>query len=277
MPLKRRSKALRFLLQSILCWFMASPAMAQNAGVTLYVFKTGLPIGGIEVIVDTHVVGWTNNQGVAIIAIKPGLHQLELRADDLVVLDQQIIAHEGEVSQWIVNITRGLSALTDVESSSLQGPITGQVATPETPVRGKPGILEGYLTDAEDGSAIEGARVFISGQSRDIRSGKDGEFRATLPAGIYSVSVLQTGFNTLTRDNIEVPVDGLATVAMKLTPSGRELPEFVVIEPYIVGSLASVLEERRNEAAVANILGCGSRSPRQVTAMPQAPYAGSPA
>jgi hypothetical protein len=42
---------------------------------------------------------------------------------------------------------------------------------------------------------------------------------------------------------------------MELTPTGTELPEFVVIEPYIAGSLASVLEERRTEVAVANILG----------------------
>jgi len=242
-------------LAAVLGWLLVSLAFAQQAGLTLYVFKKGLPVSNIEVLVDGVVTGWTNEQGVVVFSIPPGLHSLELREQDLVVLDQQIIAHEGEVSQWIVNITRGLSALTDVESSNLRGMAAAPVeqAAPETAA--SPGTLSGKLVDAEDGSPVEGARIFITGQSSDIRSGKDGTFSIELNSGKYSVSVLHSGFNTITRDGIEVLPGGEATVELQLTPSGSELAEFVVIEPYIAGSLASVLEERRTEVAVTNILG----------------------
>ena len=237
----------------ILSFFVMTSAYAQNSGVKLYVFDKGLPAANIEVLLDGIVVGASDQQGLVDLDIEAGVHRLELRRQDLQVLDQQIIAHEGEISQWIVNITRGLSALTDIESSGSGGLVAAAETATET--GGDPGILSGILTNAENGTAVQGARIFISGQSRDIRTGKDGAFEVELPAGEYSVSVLQSNFNTLTRDGVKVTGGETAQMALELTPSGTELPEFVVLEPYISGSLASVLEERRSEDAVANIIG----------------------
>jgi len=245
---------LRFWSLALGC-LLASTAFAEQAGLTLYVFKKGLPVTNIEVLVDGVVEGFTNERGVAILNVEAGLHSLELREQDLVVLDQQIIAHEGEVSQWIVNITQGLSALTDVESSNLGGIVAAPVEQAAPEATGSHGALSGKLVDTRDGSPIEGARIFISGQSADIRSGKDGTFKVELASGKYSVSVLHSGFNTLTRDDVEVTPGGEVTVDLELTPAGSELAEYVVVEPYIAGSLASVLEERRTDVAVANILG----------------------
>jgi len=246
---------MRFCIVALLGWLLASTAFAEEAGLTLYVFKKGLPVGNIEVLVDGAVEGFTNERGVAILNVPAGLHTLELREQDLVVLDQQIIAHEGEVSQWIVNITRGLSALTDVESSNLKGMLVAPVESATRGTTGSPGTLSGKLVDTRDGSPVEGARIFISGQSADIRSAEDGTFKVGLNSGNYSVSVLHSGFNTITRDDVEVTPGGEVTIDLELTPAGSELAEYVVVEPYIAGSLASVLEERRTDVAVANILG----------------------
>lgn len=248
----QRRLVLVALLTLTVVW--ATVASAQNSSLTLYVFDKGLPAADIEVILDDNVVGSSNDQGLVQLDIEAGLHRLELRRQDLLVLDQQIIAHEGEISQWIVNITRGLSALTDIESSG-SGGLVAAAAEAAPAANGEPGTLSGVLTNAEDGSAVDGARIFISGQSRDIRSDKDGKFELELSTGDYSVSVLQSNFNTLTRDGIKVIAGEQVSLQLELTPSGTELPEFVVIEPYISGSLASVLEERRSDAVVANILG----------------------
>ena len=231
-------------------------ALGQSASMTLYVFKQGLPTPDIEVLVDGRVVDVTNENGVVVLKLVPGLQQLELRDQDLVVLSQPLIITEDEVSQWIVNITRGLSALTDIESSGDQAGLLSPAASMEENDGDRlPGTLVGRLINADDGEPVEGARIFISGQSRDVRSNDKGEFEIDLPPGSYSISVLHSGFNTVTRDNVEVLPELKNTVDLELIPTGTELPEFVVIEPYIAGSLASVLEERRTEAAVANILG----------------------
>jgi hypothetical protein len=177
--------SLRLLVRSAClfsCLLFSVAAWAQQASMTLYVFKKGLPQQFIEVLVDGRVLAFTNDRGVAEVQVSPGLRHLELRDQDLVVLDQQILVHEGELSQWIVNITRGLSSLVDIESSS--GVLAGSVeATQAEQSQAGPGQLSGHLLSADDGAPVVGARIFISGLSTDIRSDAEGRFEAELPSG----------------------------------------------------------------------------------------------
>lgn len=255
MPVNLEGLRYRIVLAAITACLACQAAWGQHANITLYVFKKGLPVNSIEVLVDGEVQVVTNEQGVAVLEVPAGIHELELRDQDLVILSQPILTHEEEISQWIVNVTRGLSALTDVESS-FQGPggLPAETAEP-VDAAADDGTLSGRLVSAEDGRPVTGARIFISGQSADVRTDEDGVFTANLPPAEYSISILHSGHNTLTRDRVEITSSETTRLELELTPSGTELPEFVVLEPYIAGSLASVLEERRLEQAVANILG----------------------
>jgi TonB-dependent receptor len=226
--------------------------LAQSSQLTLYVFNEGAPVENIEILLDGQLIGLTNASGVAALKIDAGIHYMELRMQDSVVLGQQILAVQDELSQWIVDVTGGGSAIYDVESSS---PERAGAATAEQDSELAPGVIEGRLVSSDDGRPVPNARVFIGGVAAEIRSDADGRFRSEAPAGQRSVSVLHSGFNTVTRDTIEVPEGGAVSLELELTPAGSELPEFVVIVPHISGSLASVLEERREEVAVANILG----------------------
>ena len=245
---------MRRLLAGLLLYLAALPTvLAQSYDLTLYVFDVGTPVQNVEILMDDELIGLTNESGVARLAIEPGIHYLELRVQDAVVLDQQILAVEGELAQWIVDITGGGSAIYDVETSSPE--LAGAAAAVEEDSDLGSGTIEGRLVSADGGDPVPNARIFISGVSADIRSDADGRFSAASPGGMRSVSVLHSGFNTLTRDNIEVTDGGTVTLELELTPAGSELPEYVVLVPHISGSLASVLEERREETAVANILG----------------------
>jgi outer membrane receptor protein involved in Fe transport len=245
---------LRALAGAGLYLALTAAALAQSASLTLYVFNEGTPVQNIEILLDDQLIGLTDDYGVARLEIEPGIHYLELRLQDSVVLDQQLLAVQGEYSQWIVDLTGGGSAFYDVESSSpeMAGAAAAAAAASESELA--PGLVEGRLTSSDDGSPIQNARIFISGVSADIRSDAEGRFRAEAPAGTRSVSVLHSGFNTLTRDNIEVPEGGTATLDLRLTPAGSELAEFVVIAPYISGSLASVMAERRESEGVTDVL-----------------------
>ena len=245
----------RLLAAGLLSLFMASTAMAQVSYLTLYVFNEGAPVRNIEILLDDELIGLTNERGVAELEIAPGIHYLELRMQDSVILDQQILAVEDEFAQWIVDVTGGGSAIYDVESSSPEvaaGAAAAAAATAASDLA--PGVIEGQLISADDGRPIENARIFISGVSGDIRSDANGRFSAEAPAGTRSISVLHSGFNTLTQDNIEVPEGGTATLDLQLTPAGSEMAEFVVIAPYISGSLASVMAERRESEGVTDVL-----------------------
>jgi len=237
-----------------MAWALATAsAFAQTAHLSLYVFNEGAPVPEIEVLVDSELVDTTNAAGLAELSIPPGIHYLELRLQDSVVLDQQILAVQDEYSQWIVDVTGGGSAIYDIESSGPEAP--GPAVAAEVPDAVVSGYIEGRLFSADDGKPIANARIFVSGVSGDIRSDEEGRFSAEVPSGQRSVSVLHSGYNTLTQDNVEVLEGGSTSLELKLVPAGSELPEFVVIVPHISGSLASVLEERRQDVAVANILG----------------------
>jgi hypothetical protein len=243
----------RFGVTGLLWFVLTATAIAQTANLTLYVFNEGSPVEGIEILIDDQLIGLTNLRGVAELELDPGIHYLELRMQDSVVMEQQILAVQDELSQWIVDVTGGGSAIYDVEST---GPAIAGAAAAAVALSGlEPGVIEGRLVSSDDGRPVANARIFISGVDDDIRSDENGQFRAEAPAGLRSVSVLHSAFNTLTRDNIEVSENGTASLELELIPAGSELPEFVVIVPHISGSLASVLEERREEVAVANILG----------------------
>jgi hypothetical protein len=123
--------------------------LAQDGDLTLYVFDRGSPVEAVEILIDDELVSWTQANGVAVLAIGPGIHELELRYQDHVVLEQQIIITQDEVAQWIVDISGGGSALYDVESSHLDA-IAEQAVIGEEEPGGVPGTVAGVLTTQLD-------------------------------------------------------------------------------------------------------------------------------
>jgi TonB-dependent receptor len=252
-----RQCLLTMMLAPVLLLSATGPAWAQQASLTLYVFDTGTPISGIEVLIDGELQTLTDARGFAELQMPSGLHFLELRLQDSVVLGQQILAVQDEVVQWIVDVTGGGSAIYDVESSGQSmDPAAAALAAraSDTAQDAPPGTLEGVLLSSDDQQPVAGARIYISGVATEIRSDEQGRFSAEVPAGSRSVSVLHSAFNTLSRDNVEIAAGGTTQLDLKLTPAGSELPEYVVVVPHISGSLASVLEERKEDIAVGNIL-----------------------
>ncbi|MEE4218324.1 MAG: hypothetical protein V2I48_11995, partial [Xanthomonadales bacterium] len=93
-------------------------ALAQTSELSVYLFNEGLPVGGIEVLVDDELAMLSNAAGLAELQLEPGIHYIELRMQDSVVHAQQILAVQDEYEQWIIDVTGGGSAIYDVESSS---------------------------------------------------------------------------------------------------------------------------------------------------------------
>lgn len=88
--------------------------------------------------------------------------------------------------------------------------------------------LTGHLVDAATGRPIRGARVTLSGRSRDMVTGPDGRFRATnVDAGSYTIEVEHLGYGQRT-EAIDVPGSSDITLELRLAAQTIELGEITV-------------------------------------------------
>jgi len=118
------------------------------------------------------------------------------------------------------------------------------------------GKIVGKVISAETGKVVTDARVFVSGLDHKIRTDNKGQFVIdNVPVGDYSLSVLHPAFNSKTREGVIVEKNSSYQLQLELTPQGVDLPEYVVLEPHLSGSIASIMEEQKSTTAVANVLG----------------------
>ncbi len=233
----------------------ASNEATQPASLSLFVFVDQVPISGVKVSLNGQPIGQTNDAGRITAQVPVGEQVLSIDSVDYGSVRRQILFTNDEVIQILVNLfSDARTPFVDIESSNPNKQL-GLGSPTEQQEDAEPGYLEGVISDAESGEPLAGVRVFVSGTPQEVTTGDDGAFRFELPPGEYALSVLASRFNTRTLEGIPVTSEEATTQNLELTPAGSELPEFVVIVPYVAGSLASVLEERREEAAVADYLG----------------------
>ncbi|MEM1080552.1 MAG: TonB-dependent receptor [Pseudomonadota bacterium] len=249
----------------IVCWLgllVATASWAQipvepessiPASVTLIVFEQGRPQADLTIRIDDQS-GRTDADGTWMADVPAGPARLTLfdGAQPLTALALDFSA--GEIAQIIVTLTgQERRAQVSIESShSVEGALP--IASGPAPEVEGSGVLTGRVVSSEDGAPIAAARLFVSGTPVEARTDEDGVFVIELPAGEYSVSVLHSQFATRTIDQVVVGVDQQTQRDFELPPAGLELAEFVVIEPFIEGSLTAVAALRRESTAVTDVI-----------------------
>lgn len=218
----------------------------------------------------------TGREGGAYLAVEPGTHRLvlELPAGRLFAAEDgdaraparsielpELEVVPGETSELIVTLSRTGELLQVLDEVAGKAHVDGEGAPgAEIVAQGPPGKLSGQVVSLEDGKPIQGARVFVRGAAFEIETDKQGRFALELPSGTHALSIIHTRFSTRTLDGVEVPPGGEATVLVELSPAAVELEELVVTAPHVEGTVASVVDERRETTEVAEILGAEQMS-----------------
>ena len=230
------------------------PAVAgPPARVSVLVFEGGRPVPDLNLRIG-EVAGRTDENGSWSVAVPAQRTRLTVFDNAMALTALPLTLRSGELLQVIITL-RGESrrAFVSLESSmpldesALPQPVT------TTEVEGE-GVLVGQVRSSEDGAPVVDARLFVSGTPVEARTDEDGRFRIDLPVGTYSVSVLHSEFATRTIEGVEIAADAQTERNFDLPPAGLELAEFVVVEPFIEGSLSSVVELRRESTAVTDVL-----------------------
>lgn len=249
------SRILLFLLLLVALTLSAGNASADPARLVIYLLDQGKPMPGVSITVDGEVRGTTDANGAERIRVEPGVHGIQLADGRTVHLERRFEAGDGEFAQWIVSLRPDGPPLVSVESSLADSPgaVAGDAGESGDEV-GKPGFVEGRVVSAEDGGPVSGAVIYISGSPIQVETGEQGRFRVELSPGEYAVSITHPDFATRTVDDVSVTSRQATPLEIEVTPAVLELAEFVVVEPHVEGSLTSMLAERRQSAAVTDVL-----------------------
>ncbi|MBN2531093.1 MAG: TonB-dependent receptor [Deltaproteobacteria bacterium] len=199
------------------------------------------------------------NDGVFELTLPPGRHEL------LVHLGNSVVARLGEVdvvAGYSVEVVGSINATGDVTSIQVEGISKIEVPKQDAAAmeNAQMSALEGRVIHAETGEGIEGARVFVRGQSGEAVTDASGHFHFNVPVGVHDVSVLHHQYATVTKKNVSVVADAPTILEIKATPLGVMLQDYVVTAPRIEGGTASLMEERKESTAVEDVIGAEQMS-----------------
>jgi outer membrane receptor protein involved in Fe transport len=158
------------------------------------------------------------------------------------------------------------STPADVGASVDAGPAAA--STPVAPVSAAPaplatapvtdsharGTLRGTVVSADDEGPIAGARVYVRGAEFDAETDGSGAFSLSLPYGTHQISIIAAGFSTQTVSKVEVRAQPLE-LNVKLPSGSVALDEMVVVGSRVKGGIATLIAERRESKAVADVIG----------------------
>lgn len=240
-------------------WSADSAEPDAPAKLTVLVFEDGLPVEDVELSIGDQT-GLSNVVGMWVTEVTVGNQTLTLSQYDQTLAKLRLNLQSGEIIQIIVTLEgEDRKAFVAIESS--KGPLGERlVSADEMEVADGEGRLLGVVRSSEDNRPIPNARLFVSGTAIEAQTDEEGRFEINLPVGQYSVSVLHGEFATRTVEGVVIGKDEEIRLDFSLPPAGLELAEFVVLVPFIQGSISAVLDERLRSASVSEVLGAEQMS-----------------
>ncbi len=228
----------------------------DKAEFSIFLFLKGRPVSDAELLIDGKPFANFSNNGSVFGSLAPGNYQLTInRQNKSFGFALPLRKHENVQVMLTFPEFKGEPVL-HIESNIAADAAIGGSA--EDMIKAEK-LGEGYITaivvSAETNKPVKDVQVFLSGLSERYRTNAQGKFKAKVPVREYSISLLHSAFNTQTKDKVAVTKEQTTDLSFKLTPAGVELAEYVVLEPFLAGSVASVIEEQRTSASVTTVLG----------------------
>lgn len=250
----------------------------EKAEFSIHLFQNGLPIADAELSINSEsfdkssailifeatpaTYTWrpgsdaplkTNASGSLAGKLPPGFYQFTVNTKDQ-EFTFDLPLRPAENAQILVTFySSKKKPLLNIESS-VAGTLAGSAAGEGKRDQGE-GTISVQVISAETQKPVKDAQVFLSGLKEKFRTDEQGQITATVPAGSYSVSLLHNAYSSQTLDDVKIEKDQNTPLSFKLTPAGVELAEYVVLEPHLAGTVASVIEEQRTATSVATVLG----------------------
>ncbi len=212
---------------------------------------TGAPLSGVEISVDGTRLQ-TDAHGSFSIPVEAGERTVTVRGPDAGEALQGGSITVRVSDEGVTEVLVTLSAV-DAPGFLVEQPevVTVKAEADET-VR-LAGVVRGT-----DGQPIPDVRVFARGVEGLARTDEDGRFELMVPPGEHVLTGVGSGYTSL-EQIVEVDADG-ATVALTMREAPKALAAFTISAPYIEGSVAGLLDDRKEGSTVADVLGADEMS-----------------
>ncbi len=239
------------------------------------VFVGGQPIKDVEVLLGEQASSaFTNEDGAAIIRAEQSLSaplllniptqhlKLDTTAATFRVRTPVINMVEGETVEVIVTV----APEGGIEKFLFEGVVNSEGGRDKERARLAEfeklpkGTLKGVVTSVEDGKPVKGAQIFVRGFNTEAATDAEGRFSVALPEGLHDLSVIHASYSTQSKTGLLVKANATSETTIELSPASLELEEFVVLAPHVSGSVASLVQERRDSSAVSDVLGAQEMS-----------------
>ncbi|PTN12536.1 TonB-dependent receptor [Nitrosomonas aestuarii] len=250
----------------------------ELAEFSIHLFQEGLPIVDAELTVisvdydktDTQLINdspsvfsWrtdgeaaikTNDNGSVAAKLPPGEYHMKVTTSDQSYVFDLPLRPAENVQILLTFYPDGRVPQLNIESS-VTGTVAGVEETAEEKIIEGDGVISVKVLSVETNRPVKDVQVFVSGLRQQLRTDDEGRLEATIPVGSYSVSLLHPAYSSQTQDEVEIIINQTTEIAFSLTPAGVELAEYVVLEPHLAGTLASVMEEQKTSTEVTTVLG----------------------
>jgi outer membrane receptor protein involved in Fe transport len=200
--------------------------------------------GGAEATTDAH--------GAWALSLAAGSHGVSLVGPDGETVELGVVV---VVAGRVTELLASLGPTGPVVSVESPGEALAAVSSPTGP----PGAIHGTVTDPATGRPIAGARIYLRGSPLTATTGEDGRFSLQVPSGAWDLAAIRPGHASANLA-VQVKADEVLSLVIALEKTGLQLSDVTVSAPRIVGGTADALDQRKESAAVSDILGAEQMS-----------------
>lgn len=234
-------------------------------------------IAGATVTIDGGASGTTDSHGSVFLRAQAGTHRIRV-AIPVASLPApaegtagEAIAEIPDVPVVAADVTRALvTASADGKQISFDvrapppPPSAPQIPAGEAPQAEQPaatpgaagatGTISGHITSTAGGPVV-GAKIIVLSTDAETQTDQGGHFTLTLPEGDYTISIVHVDFIGQTFEGVTVASGQDNPISAQLTPAPADMEDYVVKGTRIRGTVATMMEERRESAAVTDAIG----------------------
>ncbi len=216
--------------------------------VLVLVFRNGMPFSDIRLKIAGNQVK-PDSKGVATMELAEGTYVV---APEGFGAGTKFRVVAGEETEVILN-----SLPPDQFTGQEQAPTAGTSAQPLSSQKGAK--LRIRFESASEKKPLAGVTLLVAGFSGSVTSDVNGIAELSLPPGDHSFSALHSSSETLLFQDSVSANGTLAKLGaepnLALKAVDTQLEEFVVLAPKVKGSVAALVEVRRNSSSVSDVLG----------------------